>query len=91
MEKRPNVSRYLTLAVTFVALYAIVVTLPCRARTTQISYIAADEVQWLFLTFSNGAVGNARERTASSGNLGAKKPDKITLFDSGRDCPEPPS
>jgi hypothetical protein len=45
----------------------------------------------VFLTFSNGAVGNARERTASSGNLGAKKPDKITLSGSGRDSPEPPS
>ena len=45
----------------------------------------------LFLTFSNGAVGNARERTASSGKLGAKKPNKITLSGSGRDFPEPPS
>lgn len=44
-----------------------------------------------FLTFSNGAVGNGRERTVSAGKLEAKKPYKVTLFGNGRDCPEPPS
>jgi hypothetical protein len=44
-----------------------------------------------FLTFSNGPVGNGRERAASAGNVATKKPYKITPFGSGRDCPEPPS
>jgi hypothetical protein len=33
-----------------------------------------------FLTFSNGAVGNGRERMVSAGKLAAKKPYKIALF-----------
>jgi hypothetical protein len=44
-----------------------------------------------FLTFSNGAVGNGRDWAGLAGSREAKKPDKITLFGSGRDCPEPPS
>jgi hypothetical protein len=44
-----------------------------------------------FLTSSNGVVGNGRERVVSAGELGAKKPYKITLFGIGRDSPEPPN
>jgi hypothetical protein len=45
----------------------------------------------VFPTFSNGAVGNGRDRMVSLGKLGAKKLYEITLFGIGRERPEPPS